>query len=226
VPPNVYWRRRVFALAAGLTVLGLLVWAVGGAASARPAASTTSLNSQPPSPTPSPVESTPSPSPLTTSPSPRPSATKTPSTAAKQPGAHDATGLNAPGDDCPAGDVVLSLSANGDSYGTTAHPVFSIDVVSTDRRTCAFNVGSRYLTLLISSGGVRIWGSGDCAASRSQSQVAMLSRGVPEQRTITWDRMISSPGCHVPLTAARAGTYTATASDSGVHSRTVVFQLG
>lgn len=228
VPPRVYWRRRVFALAAGLAVLGLLAWAVGGAASPRPAASTTSLDGRRPStPVPSPVESTPSPSPPAASPSPRPSASGKPSPTVKPSSAHPGTtGTNAPGDDCPSGDVVLSLTANGDSYGTTARPVFTVNVVSTDGQTCAFNVGARYLTLVVSSGGVRIWGSGDCAVHGSQSQVAMLARGVPVRRTITWGRTISSRGCHLPFPAARPGTYTAAAFDAGVHSRTVVFQLG
>src|SRR6202020_621206 len=46
--PEVYWRRRLFALAAGLAVLGLLAWAVGGASSTRLAATTASVSSQAP----------------------------------------------------------------------------------------------------------------------------------------------------------------------------------
>lgn len=133
--------------------------------------------------------------------------------------------VNAPGDDCPSADVVISLTANGDSYAGAARPEFTIDVVSTDSRTCAFNVGARYLTLVISSGGVREWGSDDCT-SGSQSRPEMLARGVPVQKTITWDRTLSAPGCHLTPTAARPGTYTATASDAGVRSHTVVFVLG
>ena len=120
--------------------------------------------------------------------------------------------------------MVISLSANSNSYAPGARPKFTTSVVSTSGRRCAFNVGSRYLDLVISSGGVRVWGSADCVHGAG-TQVAMLRRGVPVQHKITWDRTLSSPGCHLPHTAARPGTYTVTASDAGVHSHTLVFVL-
>jgi hypothetical protein len=132
-------------------------------------------------------------------------------------------GMNAPGDDCPAGAVVISMSA-GSSYAGSARPGFGINVVSTDSRTCAFNVGPRYLTVTVRSGGVRAWGSGDCVRGGG-TQVVHLSRGVPIHRTITWDRKLSSPGCHLRDSTAQPGTYTAVATDAGVHSQTLVFIL-
>jgi hypothetical protein len=222
VTPEVYWRRRVFALAGGLAVLGLLAWSIGGAAS-HPMASTTSFNQPQPKYTP-----TYSPSPAASSPSPHPSPSRSsPSPSATRRGARHhplAAGLNAPGDDCPAGAVVVSLAASGDSFAGAARPEFTITVVSTTSRICQFNVGSRYLTLVIESGGVREWGSGDCVKGGG-TRVAMLARGVPVQRRLGWNRTLSSPGCRLPATPAGPGTYTATASDAGVHSRTVVFLL-
>jgi hypothetical protein len=133
-------------------------------------------------------------------------------------------GLNAPGDDCPASDVVVSLAASGTTFDGSARPHFTITVVSTAGRRCQVNVGPRYLTMVIQSGGVREWGSGDCVKGGG-TQVAMLARGVPVQRNFTWNRTLSAPGCHLPATGARPGTYTATATDSGAHSHTVVFLL-
>jgi hypothetical protein len=226
VGPDVYWRRRLFALAGGLTVFGLLAWAVGGASTAHPVANTSSVSTPsppPPStPLPSPTVSSPSPSPSSSSPKPSPSPTKTTKTTPPQ--AHHTVGQNAPGDDCPSGDVVVSLTANGDNYGGSTRPEFTITVVSTDAQACAFNIGPQYLTLVISSGGVRAWGSADCARG-SGTKVAMLSRGVPVQDKITWNRTLSAPGCHLAGTPARPGTYTAVASDAGLHSHTVVFVL-
>jgi hypothetical protein len=244
VSPEVYWRRRVFALAAGLAVLGLLAWAVGGASAHHPVAATTSYNQtqQPAAPTgyPTPATSSASPSPSPSpsssgrSPSPSPSPSdskdphqgKKPKTAAKRHGAspHVMAGLNAPGDDCPASDVVVSLAASGATFDGSARPHFTITVVSTAGRRCQVNVGPRYLTMVIQSGGVREWGSGDCVKGGG-TQVAMLARGVPVQRSFTWNRTLSAPGCHLPATSASPGTYTATATDGGAHSRTVVFLL-
>jgi hypothetical protein len=246
VTPEVYWRRRLFALAAGLAVFGLLAWAVGGAAS-HPRASATSFN-QPQQqdtatgfPTPTMSSATPAISPsVPASPSSSPSANdgknhgkkprkaKKPKKTAKRHRARTHTragGINAPGDDCPGHDVVISLTANGDSFGASGRPEFTVNVVSTAGMTCAFNIGAKYLTLVIESGGVREWGSADCYHGAG-IQVAMLHRGVPVRRRFSWDRMLSSPGCRLAPTPARPGTYTATGSDAGVHSRTVVFTLG
>ncbi|HEY2578161.1 MAG TPA: hypothetical protein VGI74_17805 [Streptosporangiaceae bacterium] len=131
--------------------------------------------------------------------------------------------MNAPGDDCPAGDVVISMSA-GSSYAGAARPEFGINVVSTDSRACAFNVGPRYLTVTVKSGGVREWGSGDCVRGGG-TQVVNLNRGVPIHRAITWDRWLSAPGCHLRGGTAQPGTYTAIATDAGPHSQTLVFTL-
>lgn len=231
VRADIYWRRRLFALAVGLAVFGLLAWAVGGAdthpmASTTPASNNSPHTYPPPStlpvtPSPSPSSSSPSPSPSASSPSPSPSPGKSKQAAETS---HRKTGRNAPGDDCPTADVVVSLSANGDSYPASARPKFTMSAVSSSHRRCAFNVGSRYLKLVIHSGNVRVWGSADCIHGAG-TQVSMLSRGVPAKRKVTWDRTLSSPGCRLPRTAAQPGTYTVTASDAGVHSRMLVFVL-
>ena len=121
--------------------------------------------------------------------------------------------------------MVISLTESSNSYGAGAHPWFGIDVVSTDSRTCALNIGTRYLAVVVRSGGVRVWDSADCAAKAGTSVVTKLARGVPLQRRITWDRLLSSPGCRVTRTAARPGTYTVTVSDGRSHSRTLAFVL-
>jgi hypothetical protein len=233
--PDIYWRRRLFALAAGLAVFGLLAWAVGGAAT-HPVASTTSLSTKSPhtNPPPSTLPVSPSPSPSSSSPSPSPSASKSPAksdskskhkhAAGSTRASHGKSGGTALGDDCPTADVVVSLTANRTSYSPTAHPKFTVTVVSTSGRRCAFNIGPRYLALVIHSGSVRAWGSADCVHG-SGTQVAMLRRGVPIQQKLTWDRTLSAPGCRPPHTAAQPGTYTVSAADSGIHSHTLVFVL-
>lgn len=231
--PDIYWRRRLFALAAGLAVFGLLAWAVGGA-STHPMASTASIHTKaphtypPPStlpvtPSPSPSSSSPSPSPSASSPSPSPSNSKSKHKQAAK-SRHPKPGQNTLGGNCPSADVVVSLSSNGDSYAPGARPRFTMSVVSTSGRSCVFNIGPRHLSLVISSGSVRVWGSADCLHG-SGTQVATLRRGVPVQRKLTWDRTLSSPGCRMPHTAAQPGAYTATASDAGTHSHTLVFDL-
>jgi hypothetical protein len=236
VSADAYWRRRLFALAAGLAVLGLLAWAVGGASAPRQTAATTSLHHQdhhgnPPGTGALPVVSA-SASPR---PSPSPSRTGGPrghTHGGQQAGqdtkpraGHTAAGTTAHGGDCAAADVVITLTASGNSYGPAARPRFGVDVVSTAPRTCTFNVGSRYLRLLIESGGVRVWNSADCAGRSGASSVTKLQRGVPVPLRFSWDRRLSAPGCRLPQPAARPGTYTVRASDGRLHSHMLVFVL-
>ncbi len=235
---DAYWRRRLFALAAGLAVIGVLAWAVGGTAGAHPTAATTPLHHhhvRPPAPpaasaTPAPSASaSPSPSP-TPRPSPHATSGKHASQAAKPkpghtPAATAAGGTQSPGSGCQPADVVLTLTASSNSYGRAARPQFDLDVVSTASRTCTFNVGTRHLTVLVESGGVRVWNSADCAGKSGASSAAKLKRGVPLQLQVSWDRLLSSPGCRMPRTAARPGTYTVTASAGHLRSHTLVFVL-
>jgi hypothetical protein len=247
VAADVYWRRRLFALAAGLAVFGLLAWAVGGATTTRQTASTTSLTSQSPQASVTPVSAppaSPSPSPSTTGPSPSPSATGTPGGHGKKPAAkagqagqaaktgraharHAAAAAQARphGSGCPAGDVVITMTASSNSYGARARPELSVDLVSTDSRTCTLNTGSRHLAVVIESGGVRVWGSADCGGKSGASVTTKLKRGVPVQLRFSWDRLLSAPGCRGARSPARPGTYTVTASDGALRSRTLAFVL-
>jgi hypothetical protein len=248
VEPDVYWRRRLFALAAGLAVFGLLAWAVGGTTTTRQTASTTPLTSQSPQVNVTPVSASPaspSPSPSVTSPSPSPSGSPSPTGSpgsqqkhGKKPAGnaaragrphakHAAAAAKARphGSGCPAGAVVITMTASSNSYGARARPEFSVDLVSTDSRTCTLNTGSRHLAVVIESGGVRVWGSADCAGKSGASVTTKLKRGVPLQLRFTWDRLLSAPGCRGAQTPARPGTYTVTVSDGPLRSRTLAFVL-
>jgi len=130
---------------------------------------------------------------------------------------------------CPPGDVVVRLFPSQGSYGSHALPEFDVDMVSTAPRSCAVNVGARYLWLVVRSGGIaRVWNSAGCAMGTG-SRVVWLARGVPLIRHVTWDRKTSSPGCRQARAVVRPGTYTATATAvvSGVRrsSDTKIFVL-
>jgi hypothetical protein len=209
LPRSVYWRRRALALVLATGVLALLAWTVNGVAgrdspasqdsrvthvpnrSARhPTASGPSASS-PASPTaPSAAQAQASPSP-----SPAPTSASAP---AGLPGA------------CKPRQVVLSLVSDQGSYGPREHPQFDVYVVSVARRDCSFNVGSRYLSVVIKSGGTtRIWSSADCVTGPG-SDFVPLSMGVPSVLHFSWNRKASSPGCRTAGTAVQPGTYTAT----------------
>ena len=246
--PMTNWRRRFLALVVGLAILTTIAWACSGildaGAGAGPSASAghgtqghrsqghgghangaalgvLGLGGAPGSGAASP-SSTPAPS------SPFPAQTAPPAHPSSSP-SPDPTQTAGPGSSgvpqaCKPGDVVLSLFSSQGSYGPGQLPEFDVDVVSTSARTCAFNVGPRFLALVITAGRKRIWSSADCVAGRG-SLLTDLARGVPTVLPLSWDRETSAPGCAVTSRQVPAGSFRATASDVGIASNSVTFTL-
>ena len=125
---------------------------------------------------------------------------------------------------CAPGSVVISLFASQASYPARGRPEFDLDVVSTGARTCTFNVGAKYLALVIKAGSVRVWSSADCLQGR-KSLFTDLVKGVPTVLSISWDRRTSSPGCRLASSAVPAGLYTATASSGELASNKEIFRI-
>ena len=210
-----YWRRRFLTLAAGLAVLAVIAWvfsgvlAVGGRAAASAGHGSPGRQARPIPPTsPAPALSTPPGIPAPASPT---------QGAAPPPGPAAAPA-------CILGEVVLSLFSSQGSYGRGQLAEFDVDVVSTAARTCAFNVGPRFLTLVITAGGKRVWSSADCVAGPG-SLLTDLPRGVPTVVPLSWDREASAPGCRVTSRQVTAGSFAAAASDGGLVSNPLTFTL-
>lgn len=209
-----YWRRRAFALAGALLLVGLLAWACSGGGG-RPAGAGAG-------PTASPAGQQ-----QTAQPTPTPTvrATAKPTSSPRHPNAkHSGAAAARHKGGCSPSDLVLSLSNNGTSFGPGDHPSFKLDVVNVGSGGCAFDAGPRSLNLVIMSGHDRIWSSADCARNRA-AQSMRLARGVPYSRSFSWDQLRSSPGCPAHHTTAQPGTYTATAFGGGAASPTEVFHL-
>ena len=236
---NVYWRRRVIALAAGLGMLALVTWTVNGALAggrrqATNLSQTTSQHSGRPS-TPPPATSSPAASPggpASPTPTPPPSPTVKPipswsatghAAAKRHPaGRTRKTAAGASGA-CPHAGLVLSLFPARHSYPAHAQPAFDVDVVSTAAGRCSADLGPRHLHVVIRSDGKQIWDSADCTGLAPRATT--LARGVPATVPITWDRKASAPGCRAAHRAARPGTYTATAYIGNLSSRAVTVVL-
>jgi len=176
---DVYWRRRVIALAGGIAVLGLVVWTVNGTlggSGTSQSANVTSVggrHSATPAGPSTPLAGTPSPSASwSLTPSPTPTATSS-ATAKHRAGQHASQG-------CPRADVVLSLFATRYRYQAHAVPRFQLDVVSTAVRACMFDVSPGNIQLIIKSGDHRVWGSADCQAS-TRPHTTRLVRGVRQK---------------------------------------------
>jgi len=208
-----YWRRRAVVLVPGLCLLGLLAWAFsGGGKPASPAP----RNSQASGTLPAAATRSASVSPSARADGTGPSLA---SPAASQSGADPG-----PGGLCPPSAVVLSLFSSRPSYSIGQDPHFDVYVVSTASGTCTFDLGHGGLHVTVMWAGRVVWDSADCARTDA-TQVDRLSRGVPVQNSITWNRTITLPGCIVLASSARPGTYEVQARTATGASQVRTFKL-
>jgi hypothetical protein len=225
--PDEYWRRRVFLLAAGLVVLGLLAWAVSGSGGGKPgsagsgrqpvlsatglpaAAYGSAAASGPPSAGAVPAFATASPTPARSR-SPKRSPRKRPRTR------HHASAW------CPSGSVVMTVFTSRPSYQVGQHPVFTVYAVSTVPGGCEMRFGPAAVRIIVTRHGRVVWNSSQCPAPAART--ARLRRGVPAQMSVTWNRRAAF-GCRGWLPANSYGNFSATARARVASSPAVTFEL-
>lgn len=217
-----YWRRRFVALLSGLAVLGLITWAFTGALGGGNGSSASSAG-QPGAKAAGQHAGNGSGQGSGPGAAGGGTATQAHPNAAphERHGSRAAYGHPRP---CPASSVVLSLFSSQAGYGAGALPQFNVDVVTTARQTCTFNVGARHVALIIRAGSVRVWSSADCVQGTGNLS-SDLQRGVPTVLPISWNRQASAPGCPAGTSRMPAGTYTATVSDGSLTSNPVTFRI-
>jgi hypothetical protein len=130
-----------------------------------------------------------------------------------------------PNGDCSPSAVVLSLFTSKPEYYGGQDPEFGLYAVSTGAQSCAFEMGPSKLNVVVMSAGRVIWESSDCAKG-SPSRTAELSRGVPVQESVSWNRSITLPGCVTLASSARPGVYQVQAKTATVSSPVRTFKLG
>ena len=231
---NVYWRRRVIALAAGLGMLALVAWTVNGALAGGPRQATDlsqATSQHPGRPSTPPATSSPAASPggtASATPSPTVTPTSSPSAsghaaAKRHPAGRGRKPAAGASGACPHARLVLSLFPARHSYAAHAQPEFDVDVVSTASGRCSADLGASHLHVVIRSDGKQIWDSANCAGLAPRATT--LARGVPATVPITWNRKTSAPGCRAAHRAVRPGSYTATAYIGNLNSRAVTVVL-
>lgn len=218
ISPITYWRRRVLVFIVGIGLLTALSWTVnvmlaarssadhaaspGGTRAAGSAAAHVSRARALPAPS-----SSPRPKPV---PSPHRNTTHSP--AAGQALA------------CSPGAVTLRLSSPQYWYQAGKMPRFTLHAVSKEGQPCRFNMGTKFVSVVVASGR-RIWSSADCV-SGSGSNMIVLIRGMPALLRVSWDRRTSSPGCSGTSHAVAPGEYQVTAVAGPLRSKTVNLVLG
>lgn len=129
-----------------------------------------------------------------------------------------------PGGGCSPGALVLSLFTSKSAYYGGQYPAFDVDAVSTASQDCSVDTGPAKLHVVVMSAGRIIWDSADCVHG-NPSRVTELSRGVPAQEQVTWNRTINLPGCVTLASSARPGSYQAQARTATDASPVRTFKL-
>jgi len=274
VPPAVYWRRRAVALAVGIGLLTILVWAVNGTlssgATATPGGHAGSspghghggpggggagyggsghggsehggtgpggtrggghggagagAAASPSVPSTAPAGAAGGSGPA--SPSPDVPAPPSGSPSAAPAGGAPDSGATPRADQVPAcgpGDVALSLFTPKYWYERAQLPQFVVAAASASGRPCRFNMGARYVAVVVNYGTERIWSSADCTHGAS-SRGVVLTREHPAVSWITWNRRTSVPGCRPAGHSVKGATYTVTAVSGRLRSQGMVIVL-
>ena len=218
ISPITYWRRRVLVFTVGIGLLTALSWTVNGVLAARSSAvhaaspgdarragSATAHASR--------GRALPAPP---SSPRPEPASSPHRSTA-HSPAAGTALA-------CAPGAVTLRLSSPQYWYQAGTVPRFTVRAVSSEGQPCRFNMGTRFVSVVISSDR-RVWSSADCV-SGGGSNMIVLTRGVPAVLHLSWDRRTSSLGCGGVRQVVPAGEYQVAAIAGPIRSATQNIVLG
>jgi len=210
----------VTVLAIGIGLLAAVSWAANGLLAARSTAVqatgqavTTSAGSAPAHARADRASTPPSSSPRS-SPAPSPH--------------HSAGGPAAarPARACAPGAVTLRLSTQQQNfYQAGATPRFTVSAISERARPCRFNMGTKFVAVVVASGSRRLWSSADCV-SGGGSNMIVLTRGVPAVLHLSWDRRTSSLGCGGVRQVVPAGEYQVAAIAGPIRSATQNIVLG
>jgi len=206
----------VLGVAAGL--LTGLSWAVNGMLNASSTAGQASPGGSTGAASPTPPHVSTDPAARAPSPSPRATAVHSKHRAARHTHASARTL-------CPRGSVTLTVSSPQYWYQPGTTPQFAVHAVAQVSRPCRFNMGAKFVSVVITSGNRRIWSSADCV-SGAGSNVIVMASGKPAVLRVSWDRRTSSPGCSGTGHLVRPGEYQVSAVAGPLHSRTVNFVLG
>jgi len=125
---------------------------------------------------------------------------------------------------CVSKHIVLSLVVGRPTYPAHVNPQFTINVVSTAKQTCIFDVGEAHLALVIRTVAGQVWSSADCVRGR-RSLMSDLAPGVPTAIPVTWNRTASRPGCKADPGRAGSGIYAATAESGSLTSKEAIFRI-
>ncbi|WP_280269415.1 hypothetical protein [Nocardia wallacei] len=209
LPPEIYWRRRLFAIAALVIALVLVIWLAvmllrggGDDKDAGAAASSTS------------VTATQAAANSGTSESSTPQSTSAGATA----------GGTAPA--CPDQSVAVKVTVGQPTYKPGEQPVFGIVATNISTSACQRDMGSGMQQVTVQSldGQRRLWSNTDCDQG-GPADMRTLKGGEQAAFTLTWSGTTSQPGCAGERVKVPPGAYAVVAQLGSVRSAPETFNI-
>ncbi|MGN2641993.1 hypothetical protein ACWEKT_17955 [Nocardia takedensis] len=211
LPPEIYWRRRVFAIGALVVALAVVIWLVvmiarGGNSPGEADASSTTSSS---------VAAGAS------------NTSAKPSEPPKVSGSAVATAAAAPAaGQCPDQSLAVKVTVEQPTYRPGEQPVFGIVITNISSVACSRDVGSglQQISVLSLDGQRRLWSSTDCYPD-GQPDVRTLNRGEQAAFQVTWSGSTSQPNCAGERVPVPAGAYSVVAQLGSVRSAAEPFNI-
>ncbi|MFC8047567.1 hypothetical protein [Nocardia sp. NPDC057353] len=200
LPPEIYWRRRVFAIGILVLALALVIWLVvmvarGGTSPGGAAATSTTTEANQP-------------------------AAGAGSSAASSSSDADV----AP---CSDQSLAVKVSVGQPTYRKGEQPVFGIVITNISAAPCSRDMGSgmQQISVQTLDGTRRLWNSVDCYPD-GQPDIRTLERGQQAAFTVTWSGATSQPNCAGERVPVPPGAYAVLAQLGGVKSTAEPFNIG
>jgi hypothetical protein len=216
LPPEIYWRRRLLAIAALVLALALVIWLAfallrsGGSGDKKSAKAATSSQTTAKGTAAAPVTS---------------AAPTTSDTAAKPAGANATTTVAAAL--CSDQSLAVKLTVSRPSFKSGEQPVFGIVITIISTVACQRDMGSGLPQVSVQTldGQKRTWANTDCD-SGGPADVRTLGGGQQAAFTLTWSGTSSQPGCAGERTPVPSGPYSAIATFGSLRSAPETFNIG
>lgn len=217
LPPEIYWRRRAFAIGILVVALALVIWLVltvtrGGDSPGTTKAAATSTSSA--TNKPAGASSVPPATTGESSAKPSGSTTVAPASSPVAAGA------------CPDQSLAVKVTVEQPTYKTGETPVFGIVITNISSSSCSRDVGSGLQQVSVTSldGQRRLWSSTDCYPDGAPD-VRTLNRGEQAAFMVTWSGSTSQPNCAGDRVQVPPGAYAVVAQLGSLRSAAEPFNI-
>jgi hypothetical protein len=220
----VYWRRRLWFLAAVIALVALIAVTAHVVFAKGTGTPVAGGHSSPTSQSP-PASTTPSQTPTHQQSSrPAPSTSHASSSGASS-GSSPASGSgSAMPTRCVASALSVVAVTSQPIYAVDAQPTLSLQVTNTGSAPCVQNLADSQVVLTVYNGVSRVWGSHDCKIQPGVDE-RTLAAHQPVKISVVWSGLSSEPACAGTRQQVGAGTYTLYPSLSGHEGKVAQFSI-